>query len=118
MSTTPEPAPLRMVRPYAITGGRTVPTRVYPIEALVRTSVSDVDGNVRTPEERTIAELCRQSRSVAEVAALARLPLGVARVLVGDLADRGVVRVHASTVLDAPPETALLERVLSGLRKL
>jgi hypothetical protein len=115
-----EPPPL--VRPYALTRGRTQPKRVFPMEALVITDryVIDgyvIDGYVRSPEERTIAELCRESRSVAEVAALIRVPLGVARVLIGDLAERGVVQVHASKVPDAP-DTALLERVLSGLRKL
>jgi hypothetical protein len=113
-----DPTPLPLVRPYALTGGRTVPSRVYPIEALVRTDRNDLDAHVRSPEERAIAELCRQSRSVAEVAALVRLPLGVARVLVGDLADRGVVRVHGASTSDSVPETALLQRVLSGLRKL
>jgi hypothetical protein len=110
-----EPPPL--VRPYALTRGRTQPKRVFPMEALVITDRYVIDGYVRSPEERTIAELCRESRSVAEVAALIRVPLGVARVLIGDLAERGVVQVHASKVPDAP-DTALLERVLSGLRKL
>ncbi len=111
-------SPLR-VRPYALTGGRTKPTRSYPVEALVRTSRYQLDGVVRSPEERTIAELCRESRSVAEVAALAGLPLGVTRVLIGDLADRAVVEVHSSTSsTDSTPDRPLLERVLTGLRNL
>ncbi|MEP9382682.1 DUF742 domain-containing protein [Nocardioides cheoyonin] len=116
MSNTPEPLP--MVRPYALTGGRTKPTRTYPVEALVRTERYSLDGYVRSPEERKIAELCRESRSVAEVAALVRVPLGVVRVLIGDLADRGVVEVHTQTIPDSVPDTALLERVLTGLRNL
>lgn len=109
--------PLR-VRPYALTGGRTRPTRVYPIEALVRTRASLPDGALHSPEEHRIAELCRQSRSVAEVAAVIGVPLGVARVLIADLDDRDVVHVHTQDVPDQTPGTALLERVLSGLRKL
>lgn len=107
-----------MVRPYALTRGRTRPTHAYPLEALVRTDRYSLDGYVRTPEERAIAELCRESRSVAEVAALLRVPLGVARVLIGDLVDRGVVEVHTNPLPDAAPTAALLERVLSGLRNL
>lgn len=118
MTGVPHEPPPPLLRPYALTGGRTRPTRSYPVEALVRTAVRDLDAVVRTPEERAIAELCRESRSVAEVAALVRLPLGVANVLVCDLVDRGVVRVHTTTAPDAAPEGALLQRVLSGLRRL
>jgi hypothetical protein len=66
-----------------------------------------------------VAELCREPRSVAEVAALLTLPLGVARVLIGDMASQGTVVVHqtASTSGDVP-DMALMERVLSGLRRL
>lgn len=117
-NASPEPLPL--VRPYALTGGRTKPKRDYPIEALVNTE-SDPDRltGFRSPEEAAIAELCTESRSVAEVAALVRLPLGVVRVLVGDLADRGVVRVHTPAAgTDGSPDASLLERVLAGLRNL
>ncbi|SFB73527.1 Protein of unknown function [Nocardioides terrae] len=120
-NASPEPLPL--VRPYALTGGRTKPKRDYPIEALVKTdSESGVLGanGFRSPEESAIADLCAQSRSVAEVAALIKLPLGVVRVLISDLVDRGVVQVHtsASASEDDRPDAALLERVLRGLRKL
>lgn len=114
--SVPEPPPI--VRPYALTGGRTRPTRSYPIEALVTTDRVVLDGYVRTPEERAIAELCREARSVAEVAALVRLPLGVARVLIGDLVDRGVVKVHTTPAPEAGHSTDFLNRVLTGLRNL
>jgi hypothetical protein len=115
---SPEPPPL--VRPYALTRGRTKPKRDYPIEALVKTDPGQGAAGFRSPEEAAIADLCTESRSVAEVAALIRLPLGVVRVLISDLADRGVVQVHtnASTGGDSRPDAALLERVLSGLRNL
>lgn len=112
--------PLPLVRPYALTGGRTKPKRDYPLEALVKTDADLEQGGFRSPEESAIAELCTESRSVAEVAALIKLPLGVVRVLISDLADRGVVQVHTLTTDDADsrPDAALLERVLSGLRNL
>lgn len=118
MSTVDPPPPPTLVRPYALTRGRTAPSRVYPLEALVHTDLRMLDGHALSPEERSIAELCRESRSVAEVAALVRIPLGVARVLIGDLVDRGIVRVHTQTEQESAPGAALLERVLSGLRKL
>lgn len=70
-------------------------------------------------EHRAVAELCRQPRSVAEVAALLPVPLGVARVLLGDMAGLGLVVVHKTTGADGgAPDLALMERVLSGLRRL
>ena len=53
------------------------------------------------------------------MAALIGVPLGVARVLIADLAETGVVTVHKSAPSgDGEPDLALLERVLSGLRRL
>ena len=70
-------------------------------------------------EHRAVAELCEQTRSVAEVAALLSVPLGVARVLLGDMAGLGVVTVHQNaSSAGNTPDLALMERVLSGLRRL
>ena len=70
-------------------------------------------------EHRAVAELCEQTRSVAEVAALLSLPLGVARVVLGDMAGLGVVTVHqTASSTGSAPDLALMERVLSGLRRL
>jgi hypothetical protein len=46
------------------------------------------------------------------------LPLGVTRVLVGDMADEGMVMVHRPTQGADRPDLALLERVLYGLRSI
>jgi hypothetical protein len=106
-----------LVRPYALTRGRTRPTRQYPIEALVglKTGIEIADGH--TPEERSMLELASATHSVAEFAALLKLPLGVVRVLLSDMAERGLVQVHTGTG-SARPDAALLQRVLGGLRKL
>jgi len=109
-----------IVRPYARTRGRTRSDYDLPIEALVTTVDGAVGDDARmNPEHRPIADLCRQVQSVAEVAARLTLPLGVARVLLGDMARIGLVTVH-TTAADATgqPAVALLEKVLSGLRKL
>jgi hypothetical protein len=70
------------------------------------------------PEVRAIVDLCRRLRSVAEVSALLRIPLGVVRVLISDLADQGRIRVYGTGHGPGSPDRALLERVLSGLRRL
>ncbi len=58
----------------------------------------------------------RAQPSVAEIAAHLHIPFGVTRVLVGDLADAGLVLVHGQS--EDTPNADLLERVLSGLYKL
>ncbi|MEQ3551867.1 DUF742 domain-containing protein [Pseudonocardia nematodicida] len=109
------------VRPYAWTRGRTKSGYELAIETLVSISSRARSQLERLPmEHRAVADLLHdQTRSVAEVAALLSLPLGVARVLLGDMASGGTVTVHqtASTPGDLP-DLALMERVLSGLRRL
>ncbi|WP_285506608.1 DUF742 domain-containing protein [Actinokineospora sp. NBRC 105648] len=102
-----------LVRPYAWTGGRTRTRADLAIEALV--STTGTAGAVSW-EHRAITELCVHPRSVAEIAALVAVPLGVARVLISDLADSGVLTVHR--VADETPNLGFMERVLEGLRKL
>lgn len=108
------------VRPYARTRGRTRSDYDLPIEALVTTTDGALDGSTpMNPEFRPIADLCVQVQSVAEVAARLTLPLGVARVLLGDMARIGLVYVHTTAGDETgQPEVALLEKVLSGLRQL
>jgi hypothetical protein len=108
------------VRPYTWTRGRTKSGFELAIETLVSTNAR---GRAQVAsmqvEHRAVAELCEQTRSVAEVAALLSLPLGVARVLLGDMAGLGVVTVHqTASSAGSAPDLALMERVLSGLRRL
>jgi hypothetical protein len=109
-----------IVRAYAWTGGRTRSEVPLQIETLV--STSDHGSTTTEPmqaEYRAIADLCRQTRSVAEIAALLAIPLGVSKVLVGDMAGLGLVYVHAAdNAGDGVPNLGLMERVLSGLRRL
>jgi Protein of unknown function (DUF742) len=108
-----------LVRPYAVTGGRTEPSYQLQIEAMVAASHYDArDSSVLSPECQAILRFCRDWRSVAEISAVLRLPLGVARVLVADMAVEELVRVHQTDHVEGRPDLNLLERVLSGLRKL
>jgi hypothetical protein len=104
------------VRPYVITRGRTRSSFELSIETLVSAAAPAPPAGL-TGEHHAVLGLCREPRSVAEVAARAGVPLGVARVLVGDLAAVGAVAVHRGAGA-AGPDLALMERVLSGLRKL
>jgi Protein of unknown function (DUF742) len=110
-------------RPYAWTAGRTQPRVELAVEAQVRATP-----RARSlPAQRanpgwTITQLCRQPRSIAEIAAHLPAPLGVARVLVADLLHDGLVTIDA-TLSDVTGDTAeaderreLIERVLHGLR--
>ena len=109
-----------LVRPYFRTHGRTRPTRDLPVETLVSTTARGravVRGS--TSEETEICSLCQTSQSVAEVAARRRIPLGVARVLLSDLADRGLVAVHNTRSSSGNrPSMDLMHRILRGLHAL
>jgi hypothetical protein len=116
-----------LVRPYAVTRGRTRPRLDIAIEALVETTVrgrvTDGRSAQHGREHQYIASLCDgRLQSLAEIAARMQLPLGVARVLIADMAADGLVAVYEPTSFDRDSEdsvgTELLERVLSGLRRL
>ncbi|MBX6722383.1 MAG: DUF742 domain-containing protein [Dactylosporangium sp.] len=114
-----------LVRPYAVTRGRTRPRMEIALESLVettvrgRTTVNREYGYSR--EQQCIVTLCDgRLQSLAEIAARMQLPLGVARVLIADMAADGLVAVYEPTSFDKDDAvgTELLERVLSGLRRL
>jgi hypothetical protein len=95
---------------------RTRPTHdALEIEALVSTTSMVDQAPKLTVEQRAIAVLCHDLLSIAEVSAQLHLPLGVIRVLVGDMADEHLVMVHRPAQAGDRPDLALLERVLDGL---
>jgi len=105
------------VRPYAVTRGRTQARYEIALEALVSTTMHAREmGGMLTPEQRAICELCMELKSVAEISALLHMPLGVTRVLLGDMADGGFVSVQQPGNAEGRPDVTLLERVLVGLR--
>lgn len=108
-----------LVRPYAMTGGRTRSRIDIAMESLITTTPrGENEAAARGHDWMRIAELCNQVQSLAEIAAHLGVPLGVARVIVGDMTEAGLLDVHAPGRLDDQLGTYLLERVLSGLRKL
>jgi hypothetical protein len=112
--------PGRLVRPYYMTGGRTRPAHDdLEWETLVSTTaLGETSPKVGGVERRAIVSLCRDLLSIAEVSAHLDLPLGVARVLIGDMAEQGLVILHRPTTVGDRPDLALLQRVLYGLHQL
>jgi Protein of unknown function (DUF742) len=112
-----------VVRPYALTGGRTEPADGEVLDLIALVVASDKPaGRARsatlTPEHRRILGLCRQPAAVADIASDIALPLGVVRVLLADLIHQGQVRVLPNQPTGEPPRAELLREVLHGLRAL
>jgi Protein of unknown function (DUF742) len=110
----------RVVPVYAFTRGRTrAAGQDLPLEAVVTaTGLSLTAGAALQMESRAIVEMCAHPKSLAEIGAALKVPVGVARVLVGDLANGGYLEVHLprSAAGDGGPGHALLGRLLDGLR--
>ncbi|HLQ55712.1 MAG TPA: DUF742 domain-containing protein [Streptosporangiaceae bacterium] len=109
-----------VVRPYALTRGRTRPTgESLDLIALVtairgaRPDPFDLD-----PEHFEVLRLCRLPASVADIAADLDLPLGVVRILISDLRDRSLIRIHHPIPPARLPDPRILREVVDGLRRL
>ena len=111
-----------LVRPYARTGGRTKPGRNLDLEALVLPTTNGReawDSPLLSPEHHSVIEICQSSVSVAEIAAQLRVPIGVARIIIADMVDLGLVEVLKTAAADGDErDPAFLRRVLSGLQRL
>ena len=109
-----------VVRPYAMTRGRTRPTTGdFDLISLVvaRRPLSATDVGLG-PEHRAIVGLCRQPMSVAEISAYLDLPVGIVRVLLGDLLDRALINAQNPDPDTFMPGDDLFEAVLNGLQAL
>ena len=112
-----------VVRPYALTGGRTEPAGggvldlIAVVVAARRTDGAD-DPIDLSPEHRRILSLCRRQITVADVASDTGLPVGVVRVLLADLIQQGRLSVRPQQPAGDQPSTDLLQEVLHGLRAL
>ncbi|WP_245746456.1 DUF742 domain-containing protein [Nocardia altamirensis] len=104
----------QFVRPFVVTAGRTTPLMDgLRIETLVQAPPSALSAPLRF-EQRTVVELCQQPHSIAEIGTALRVPVGVAKVVVSDLAAAGYVSVRESDQLS----TAAIERIRDLVRAL
>lgn len=114
------------VRPFGLTGGRTVPSR-SDLDLTTQVMVAAHDQQARpghrhavaiSPEMQTIMDLSPRPIAIAELAARMALPLTTVQILVSDLVDDGRLTIspglqaadtHGTTRLD------FLQRVRDGL---
>ncbi len=116
-SFAPTPAEVG-VRPYLLTRGRTRANRAIAVEALVETTDRGRAARYQLRfEEQAITVACETVASLAEVAAVARIPIGVARVLVADLTEQGIVCVYEAPARVAD-DVELIARLIRGVRAL
>lgn len=113
-----EDADISLVRPYLLTSGRAHPVdQSLEIEAQVVTNYPAAAAAQLTFERRDIVALCIEPKSVAEVASLLGLHIGVARVLVADLAQQGYLAVTRPAA-EQSHDVDLIERVIRGLESI
>ena len=109
-----------VVRPYALTQGRTLPSGGASfglIDVVIATSERPPEHFRPGPEHRRILGLCRRPTPVVDLTSEIDLPLGVVRVLLGDLTSEGMLRV-LSTQKQPVTDQHLLRMVLDGLESL
>ncbi|MBV2354577.1 DUF742 domain-containing protein [Streptomyces sp. J2-1] len=113
-----------VVRPYAMTRGRTTSAAQHRLD-LIAVVVTEPDAGdpdadpTLVPEHTEIVGLCRTApQSVAELAAELDLPIGVVRVLIGDLVHAGLVHVSRPVPPAELPDESILRDVINGLRAL
>lgn len=113
-----------LVRLYAMTAGRARTdngAERVDLMAIVRRTQSDPRAPL-PPEQRHLLALCGNGpRPVADLASDSGLPLGVVRVLLGDLTAHGLIRItppDTATSASQRPDAHLLREVINGLRAL
>ena len=109
-----------VVRPYALTRGRTrAAGEALDLIAII-TAVRGARVNPAElgPEHRAVLRLCRLPTSVADIAADLDLPLGVVRILLGDLGELSLIAIHHPIPPARLPDADILKEVVDGLRRL
>lgn len=108
-----------VVRPFAVTGGRTRSAQpLLDVATQVMAAHRLTDRIGLEPEHIAILDLCRRPQSVAELAAYVNLPLMVIKVLISDLIERGDVVIDSPARASETPDRDILQAVLDGIRAL
>jgi hypothetical protein len=108
----------RLIRPYAITGGRTGADgpEIHLESQIQATADAATCLTSFRWETAKVIDLVREPMALVEVSARLSIPIGVTRVLVADLLAAGSVILHTPTKNQS--FTSLLEKVLDGVRNL
>lgn len=113
----PEDRTGRLIRPYAMTGGRTDVAAEIGLETQIQaTTRASQQVSAYRWETARVVELVQAPMALIEIAARMEIPLGVARVLVADLVADGAVVLHSP--IKTQNFASLLESVLDGVRNL
>ncbi|MFB4303900.1 DUF742 domain-containing protein [Actinomadura sp. NTSP31] len=109
-----------LVRPYALTGGRTRPQgiRLDLVTVLVTTGRAAEERTRMSRDQQRLLDLCRVPHTLADLTSEIDLPLGVVQVLIADLHRQGLVTEQRGAPLAARPDPRILQRVLNDLRAL
>jgi hypothetical protein len=107
-----------VVRPYALTGGRTRPSgEAIDMLALVSSADVPVDELVLEPEYLAVMHLCRPPKPVADLASDLDLPLGVIRILLSDMREHGLITIRPPAP-NRLTDLQVLKDVADALRRL
>jgi Protein of unknown function (DUF742) len=107
-----------LVRPYAVTRGRTKSGRDLNLITLVVTTA--YQNAAMDPEYTEILRICQYPLSIAEISAKLGLPITVIKILVADLIEQGFLIFSSppSPLNTETPDMNVLQAVLDGIRRL
>ncbi len=107
------------VRAYTMTGGRAHVTGVLEFETMLQATAGGREALTALKFERAeILRLCQaEPSSVAELAALIRVPIGVVRVVAADLVSEGMLESFQPSE-NVADDVLLITRLIAGVRAL
>jgi Protein of unknown function (DUF742) len=108
-----------VVRPYALTGGLTRPSgqRFDLLDMVGVVRLAAQDAPYLAPEQAEVLERCQIPAPLVDLAAGMNLPVGVIRILVSDLRERGLVTIHRAEPAGVG-DLKILQEVVDGLRRI
>jgi len=108
-----------VVRPYALTGGLTRPSGqrfdLLDMVGVVRRAAQEMPQ--LPPEQAEVLQRCQIPAPLVDLATDLDLPVGVIRILVSDLRERGLVTIHRAQPAGVG-DLKILQEVVDGLRRL
>jgi uncharacterized protein DUF742 len=108
-----------VVRPYALTGGLTRPSGqrfdLLDLVRAVRRAARDL--SQLSPEQAELLQRCQMPTTLVDLAGDLDLPVGVIRILVSDLRERGLITIHRPQPAGFS-DLKILQEVVNGLRRI